>query len=414
MKSSSGGVAAAGETEPLAPRSRRKDEQTVASSSSLQSFLNHIPISAIPSVHASVPVLEVRFDDCVEHAIRLMYENNVFGAPIVDTGDALSTRNPMDKDIGLIEFSSLLLWSLKEIDKVEIESKGSNHGFLDVLKQNSHIGQTKIAELAKSFLWEPFFPAYEVDTLFHALLLFSKHHRLNVIPVVDQSKCTVSGFISQHAVIELLLQSNGLEWFDKVAEKSLLEYGLIDSAGVVSIYSDQTLVDVLHILWDKQINGVPIVDRRSGLLIGSVKRSDIYLLVKDDSLFSKRKTLTIEEFSKIRKAAQDSNLSTKTELASVGLLRLENSNLPKTSNPVVLRKHDSLKKTMELMLVSLSEICFLVSDSGELEGMVTLKDILLPFSPPSMDSRIDGGGFFKSVLYQTGSYVDDGGMVRRT
>lgn len=126
------------------------------------------------------------------------------------------------------------------------------------------------------------------------------------------------------------------------------------------------------------------------------------------------RTLTIEEFSKIRKAAQDSNLSTKTELASVGLLRLENSNLPKTSNPVVLRKHDSLKKTMELMLVSLSEICFLVSDSGELEGMVTLKDILLPFSPPSMDSRIDGGGFFKSVLYQTGSYVDDGGMVRRT
>lgn len=69
----------------------------------------------------------------------------------------------------------------------------------------------------------------------------------------------------------------------------LSSYRLIDSAGVVSIYSDQTLVDVLHILWDKQINGVPIVDRRSGLLIGSVKRSDIYLLVKDDSLFSKRK-----------------------------------------------------------------------------------------------------------------------------
>lgn len=65
----------------------------------------------------------------------------------------------------------------------------------------------------------------------------------------------------------------------------------MNSAGVVFIYSDQTLADALHILWDKQINGVPIIviDRRSGMLIGSVKRSDIYLLVKDDSLFSKRK-----------------------------------------------------------------------------------------------------------------------------
>lgn len=126
------------------------------------------------------------------------------------------------------------------------------------------------------------------------------------------------------------------------------------------------------------------------------------------------RTLGIEEFSEILEAAQDSNSSAKTELASAGLLRLENSNLPKTSNPVVLRKHDSLKKTMELMVASMSEISFLVSESGELEGTVTLKDILLPFSPPSMDSRIDGGGFFKSVLNQTGSHVDDGGMMRRT
>lgn len=68
-------------------------------------------------IYVVFTVLEVRFDDCVEHAIRLMYENNVFGAPIVDPGpgDALSARNPMDKDIGLIEFSSLVLWSLMVI-----------------------------------------------------------------------------------------------------------------------------------------------------------------------------------------------------------------------------------------------------------------------------------------------------------
>lgn len=74
-----------------------------------------------------------------------------------------------------------------------------------MLKLGVFVLPLQIAELAKSFLWEPFFPAYEADTLFHALLLFSKHHRLNVIPVVDQSKLTVSGFISQVNKMDLFL-----------------------------------------------------------------------------------------------------------------------------------------------------------------------------------------------------------------
>lgn len=96
------------------------------------------------------------------------------------------------------------------------------------------------------------------------------------------------------------------------------------------------------------------------------------------------RTLKIEEFLEIREGAQESKPSTKTELASVGQLILENSNLPKTRNPVVLRKHDSLKEAMELMVASMSEISFLVSESGELEGMVTLRH------SPSIFSSVHG------------------------
>ncbi|KAL5073647.1 hypothetical protein RYX36_012631, partial [Vicia faba] len=57
-----------------------------------------------------------------------------------------------------------------------------------------HIGQTKVGELAKSFLWEPFFPVHLNDTILHALLLLSKH-RLQVLP-----DAAPIGFVTQVSV----------------------------------------------------------------------------------------------------------------------------------------------------------------------------------------------------------------------
>jgi hypothetical protein len=61
----------------------------------------------------------------------------------------------------------------------------------------------QIAWLAKLFLLEPFFPVRSHDTLFHAMLLFSKHQRLNVIPVVESVNSSVDGFVTQVSTIYL-------------------------------------------------------------------------------------------------------------------------------------------------------------------------------------------------------------------
>ncbi|RWW71819.1 hypothetical protein BHE74_00020422 [Ensete ventricosum] len=152
-------------------------DRKVGSGSALQSFFDHIPVTAIPGIRASVPgalaclssslhpshyvnvitVFEIKFDDCVAHAIRLLYENNVSGAAIIDPADSASKKS-MDRDIGFIDFSSMVLWSLEvsdrtvsfiyicyqEIDKVRAASKEGNHGFFDMLEKNSHIGRTKV------------------------------------------------------------------------------------------------------------------------------------------------------------------------------------------------------------------------------------------------------------------------------
>lgn len=54
----------------------------------------------------------------------------------------------------------------------------------------------KIDELAKSFLWDSYFPVHLDETLFHVLLLLSKH-RQQVVPVIERTNSQLTGFISQ-------------------------------------------------------------------------------------------------------------------------------------------------------------------------------------------------------------------------
>ncbi|KAJ0971647.1 hypothetical protein J5N97_019606 [Dioscorea zingiberensis] len=363
--------------------------------SALQSFLNHIPISSIPGIHSPPDmILEVKPGDYVQDVITLLYNKKVSGAPIVDDSKSDSGKF-LDRDIGFIEFSSMLLWSLEEFEKEKLASSSSNSGFLKTLEQSPHIGKTKIAELAKSFLWEPFFPVHSDDTLFHVQLLFSKHHRIRVAPVVESSNSCVVGFVTQNAVVELLLKSSGLEWFDQISDKALSEFRFAN-AGIVCVCADQILADALRILWEKQLDGVAVIDRKGGTLIGNLRCSDIHLLLDDDNIFENRKNLTVGEF-----------ISSYTEKTNQGIdPAMTNNFIPAMNIWITNKKSDTLKQAMENVVSSKTDRTFLVNDSGKPEAAVTLRDIISQFSPPSVDSRM-GGGFFRSALEQAGCHVED-------
>lgn len=384
----------------------------MASSSALQSFLDHIPIDSITNFLNS-SVLELRHDDCVQDAIGSLYERNVFGAPIINSVSS-DRGNFVDRDIGFIEFSSMVLWSLEEFDKVSAESTTGNHGFLSMLDQISQIGQTKIGELAKLFLWEPFFPVSPSDSLLRVLLLFSKHRRLKVAPVVESSNSCVVSFITQNAVLQLLLQSSGLDWFDQIGDMPISNFGFEKSCALVYIFGDQTVADALHVLWEKHFDVVPVIERVAKTLIGIVRSSDIYLLLEDDELYHNRKSFSVEDFIKSysRRTTQDSTSSINEESSASSPLLLKNNLLPPMHTPTTNLSSDSIKKVMQDMLDSKCECSILVTEFGELQRVITLRDIMSKFSPPSMDATIDGGGFFQSALQQSGCHVEDGVMVR--
>lgn len=62
--------------------------------------------------HQFCTVLEIKSDDRVQDAISLLYDKNVSGAPIVGNVNS-DFKEFVDRDIGFIEFSSMVLWCLE-------------------------------------------------------------------------------------------------------------------------------------------------------------------------------------------------------------------------------------------------------------------------------------------------------------
>ncbi|KAF7022879.1 LOW QUALITY PROTEIN: hypothetical protein CFC21_035511 [Triticum aestivum] len=378
-------------------------------SEALKSFLDHIPVSSLSGAlrPSPSPALELNLDACVLDAIGSMRRANASGSVIVDEVHR-SLSKFVDRDIGYVDFPSLVLWALEELDRVSIERQDKSSDFLSSLKLHPQIAETKISWLAKLFLWEPFFPVRSHDTLFHAMLLFSKHHRLNVIPAVESVNSSVDGFVTQNAVMELLLQSSGLEWLDKIADKQLSEFRFANASKPVLVYSDETLAYTFRVL-SKEKTGVAVIDRKTRRLIGMIQCSDVYLLLDDSSLFSNRKIMSAEEFILLKNKDEKSRTGHSSESDSIPSLR------SRVQQPVVTnRRSDTLKQAMENLAASGSSCSFIVDEQGHVEGIVTPRDVISVFSPPCMDSRIDGGTFFSAALEQAGCRVENGQMIRNS
>lgn len=98
-------------------------------------------------------------------------------------------------------------------------------------------------------------------------------------------------------------------------------------------------------------------------------------------------------------------------LISAGTLALHNKFEPRMDSPVTNTETDTLKQVMKNLAERKSNFSFLVDECERVKGMVTLRDILMEFAPPCMDSRIDGGGFFDMALKESGCTIRDGTMV---
>ncbi|XP_014630515.1 SNF1-related protein kinase regulatory subunit gamma-1-like [Glycine max] len=160
------------------------------------------------------------------------------------------------------------------------------------------------------------------DTVLHALLLLSKH-RVHVLPVIQEPEAGFIGFATQNAVVEHLLQSSELEWFDNIADKNLSDFRFESQENPSCVYGDQTVANALDMLWQNQTCPVAVVDRQTKKLLE-------FIHIETDKVETER---AIEHDHGV--------------FLTAGSLQLKNSFIPRMDLPVANKENETLKQTME-------------------------------------------------------------------
>jgi len=139
------------------------------------------------------------------------------------------------------------------------------------------------------------------------------------------------------------------------------------------------------------------------------------MFVKESTPFLINRTISMEEFINLNNKNDDKHNNTENSPACEGqnILALRNTGQRRTGVPVTNLKSDTMKEAMEKLTASRSSCSFIVDEQGHIEGVVTTRDIISVFSPPCMDSRIDGGTF-SAALEQAGCRVENGQMIQNS
>ncbi|KAH7300107.1 hypothetical protein KP509_24G045000 [Ceratopteris richardii] len=390
----------------------------------LKVFFDRIPLDSISGLKNG-QVVELEARDCVGEAIKSLYRCRIMGAPLSDKsciGDVGVTVG--NSHIGVVELSSMVIWALMELEKVQMEvGKIGNHnvttenrvleeadkipeenGFLRSLQQHSTLWNTKVASMSRSFRWVPFLPVQPGDTFLRALLLLAKH-TLKVVPVMDPIGKKVTGFITEDTALRLLSQCSGLEWFDAIAEKALHEFNLHfyrfednkSSRGMLHLNGANTVLDAVSYMWEHKAECVPILDHKSEKIIGNMRVTDVWILLDNADVFKRRRSMTLQELLSIDIESNHARTRDEDErdaMISPAALYLTEDWRPKMSDVATCKLDETLKKLMWRLMRVHADCGFLVDEDMHMLGLVTLHDIITQFIPSLTQFSQAPPGFF--------------------
>ncbi|CAL5188561.1 unnamed protein product [Lathyrus oleraceus] len=171
--------------------------------------------------------------------------------------------------------------------------------FYKVILQEEPFKSTTVGSMLKLYRWAPFVPVAKNSAMLTVLLLLSKY-RLRNVPVIEPGNPNIVNFITQSAVVQGTKGCRGRDWFDSIAARPLSDLGLpfMSTDKVISVQSNELILEAFKIMRDHQIGGLPVVEGSTKTIVGNLSIRDIrYLLLKPE-IFSNFRNLTVMDYMK--------------------------------------------------------------------------------------------------------------------
>ncbi|KAG5226677.1 SNF1-related protein kinase regulatory [Salix suchowensis] len=238
--------------------------------------------------------------------------------------------------------------------------------FYKVLLQEEPFKSTTVGSIVKSYRWSPFLPVATNSSMLSILLLLSKY-RLRNVPVIEPGNPDIQNFITQSAIVQGLEGCKGRDWFDCIAAHPISNVGLpfVSADEVVSVQSDELILEAFKKMKDNEIGGLPVVEGPNKKIVGNLSIRDIrYLLLKPE-LFSSFRQHTVMDF-------MNTVVST-TEGSG------------RVTPPITCKPDATLGSLVHALASKSVHRIHVVNQSEEVVGVITLRDVISCFvyEPPN-------------------------------
>ncbi|KAJ3701890.1 hypothetical protein LUZ61_005595 [Rhynchospora tenuis] len=296
---------------------------------SLTAAFRGLEVEQYPGVPGG-EVIEIPGDMPILEAVRILSEKNIMSVPVLNPDCTVKKNCWRSRYLGILDYSAIVGWLLDNADMAAVQLSpdispekciGSVAATLDDIVVNDAepiaagtLGDEFVTGLlnreafrsitVKSVMriprWVPFLPIEPDSSMLTVLLLLSKY-RLRNVPVVEPSGAHIQNFITQTAIVRGLLDCKGRDWFDYMYNLPLTDFGLpfISFDEVKSINSDDFLLEAFQLMKDNYITGLPVLERPSHKLVGSLSvRAVRFLFIRPD-LFSDFRKVRVREFIEV-------------------------------------------------------------------------------------------------------------------
>lgn len=391
-------------------------EPQLSPSEKLNACFESIPVSAFPH-STNTQVIEINSDTSVAEAVKIMAQHNVLSVPVVDV-DAPANATWTDRYLGIIEFAGIVVWILHQSEKKDGSAntdfipeseppmspavaraasgmsspryKGANPfdeasisgDFFEALTNSEFYKNAKVRDISGSFRWAPFLALQSSNSFLTMLLLLSKY-RMKSVPVVNLGEGKIENIITQSAVIHMLEECAGLQWFEGWGTKKLSELGLplMKPSRVVKVSEDEPVLQAFKLMRQKGVGAVPVVESGGGRAIGNISIRDIQFLLLAPAIYKNHRSITAKSFLSAVRSYHEEHPKSSPILTDVVTCTREN-----TLKEVIM-KLDSMK----------IHRIYVANDEGNLDGVITVRDII---SKLVHEPRGYFGDFFDGVLPQ--------------
>jgi CBS domain-containing protein len=199
------------------------------------------------------------------------------------------------------------------------------------------------------------------------MLLLSKY-RLRNVPVIKTGEPDIKNYVTQSAVVHGLEGCKGRDWFDHISALPISDLGLpfMSPNEVISIESEELILEAFKRMRDNNIGGLPVVEGLNKKIVGNISMRDIRYLLLQPEVFSNFRQLTVKSFAtKIATAGEEYGLAI----------------------PAITCRPDSTLGSVINSLASRSvhRVYVAAGDENELYGVITLRDVISCFvsEPPN-------------------------------